>query len=69
MYHFTFMYFSVIGLYAAFASEILTRIPEPFFHNGRGRIYCHYGRWDNHFPKVAPQMVAPIQQNGLAGFR
>ncbi|MBX2912821.1 MAG: DUF2306 domain-containing protein [Cyclobacteriaceae bacterium] len=32
MYHFTFMYFSVIGLYAAFASEILTRIPEsPFF--------------------------------------
>lgn len=30
--HFTFMYWSVIGLYAAFASEVLTRIPEtPFF--------------------------------------
>ncbi|MCX2742982.1 DUF2306 domain-containing protein [Mangrovivirga sp. M17] len=30
--HFSFMYWSVIGLYAAFASEILTRIPEtPFF--------------------------------------
>jgi len=32
MQHFTFMYFSVVGLYAAFASEILTRIPKsPFF--------------------------------------
>lgn len=30
--HFAFMYWSVIGLYAAFASETLTRIPEtPFF--------------------------------------
>ena len=30
--HFAFMYWSVIGLYAAFASEMLTRIPEtPFF--------------------------------------
>ncbi len=30
--HFTFMYFSVVGLYAAFASETLTRIPKsPFF--------------------------------------
>jgi uncharacterized membrane protein len=30
--HFNFMYWSVIGLYAAFAAEILTRIPEtPFF--------------------------------------
>ena len=30
--HFAFMYWSVIGLYAAFASESLTRIPEsPFF--------------------------------------
>lgn len=32
MQHFTFMYFSVVGLYAAFASETLTRIPKtPFF--------------------------------------
>jgi peptidoglycan/LPS O-acetylase OafA/YrhL len=32
MRHFTFMYFSIIGLYAAFASETLTRIPKsPFF--------------------------------------
>ncbi|MBT8384312.1 MAG: hypothetical protein KJO83_01230, partial [Bacteroidia bacterium] len=30
--HFSFMYWSVIGLYAAFVSEILTRIPDsPFF--------------------------------------
>lgn len=30
--HFAFMYWSVIGLYAAFASEVLTRIPKsPFF--------------------------------------
>jgi uncharacterized membrane protein len=30
--HFSFMYWSVIGLYAAFASEIFTRIPDtPFF--------------------------------------
>lgn len=32
MQHFTFMYFSIVGLYAAFASETLTRIPKtPFF--------------------------------------
>ena len=30
--HFAFMYWSVIGLYAAFASETLARVPEtPFF--------------------------------------
>lgn len=30
--HFTWMYWSVIGLYAAFASEMLTRVPAiPFF--------------------------------------
>jgi len=30
--HFNFMYWSVIGLYAAFSAEVLTRIPEtPFF--------------------------------------
>lgn len=30
--HFSFMYWSVLGLYAAFASEVFTRIPEtPFF--------------------------------------
>ena len=30
--HFSFMYWSVMGLYAAFASEVLTRIPKtPFF--------------------------------------
>ncbi len=30
--HLAFMYWSVIGLYAAFASEVLTRVPEtPFF--------------------------------------
>ena len=30
--HLSFMYWSIIGLYAAFASEVLTRVPEtPFF--------------------------------------
>lgn len=30
--HFTFMYWSVIGLYSAFVAEIITRIPEsPFY--------------------------------------
>ncbi len=30
--HFTFMYWSVIGLYAAFVAELITRIPEtPFY--------------------------------------
>ena len=29
--HFSFMYCSVIGLYAAFASEVLTRIPDTTF--------------------------------------
>jgi uncharacterized membrane protein len=27
VFHFTFMYYSVIGLYAAFASEIIVRLP------------------------------------------
>ena len=31
-FHFSFMYWSVIGLYCAFAAEVLTRIPHtPFF--------------------------------------
>ncbi|ARV13263.1 hypothetical protein BTO09_13345 [Gilvibacter sp. SZ-19] len=31
-YHFSFMYWSVLGLYGAFFSELFTRIPEtPFF--------------------------------------
>lgn len=30
--HYSFMYWSVMGLYAAFVSEVLTRVPEtPFF--------------------------------------
>ncbi len=30
--HFSFMYWSVLGLYMAFAAEVLTRVPEtPFF--------------------------------------
>lgn len=30
--HFSFMYWSVIGLYSAFAAEVLTRVPQaPFF--------------------------------------
>ncbi|MDX5477665.1 MAG: hypothetical protein LPJ98_04350, partial [Cyclobacteriaceae bacterium] len=31
-YHFSWMYWSVLGLYAAFISEMLTRVPQtPFF--------------------------------------
>lgn len=30
-FHFSFMYWSVIGLYSAFAAEILTRIPKTSF--------------------------------------
>lgn len=31
-FHFSFMYWSVMGLYMAFAAEVLTRVPEtPFF--------------------------------------
>lgn len=29
--HFSFMYWSVIGLYSAFAAEVLTRVPETSF--------------------------------------
>lgn len=32
-FHFSFMYWSVIGLYAAFAAELMTRIPETPFYN------------------------------------
>ncbi|MCK6641951.1 MAG: hypothetical protein L6Q81_17880, partial [Bacteroidia bacterium] len=32
VFHFWFMYYSVLGLYAAFASELSVRIPEkPFY--------------------------------------
>ena len=31
--HFSFMYWSVIGLYGAFVSEMLTRIPQVPFYN------------------------------------
>jgi uncharacterized membrane protein len=31
--HFSFMYWSVIGLYGAFVSEMMTRIPEVPFYN------------------------------------
>lgn len=34
--HFSFMYWSVIGLYAAFVSETLTRIPETPFYSMLG---------------------------------
>jgi hypothetical protein len=32
IWHFAFMYWSIIGLYAAFVSEVVTRVPEtPYF--------------------------------------
>jgi len=39
--HFAFMYWSVIGLYAAFAAEALTRIPETPFYDMVG--YASFG--------------------------
>ena len=48
-YHFSFMYWSVLGLYAAFVSEIATRVPEtPFFGMvglGTGFIMITGGAW------------------------
>jgi uncharacterized membrane protein len=56
--HFSFMYWSVMGLYAAFASEVLTRVPEtPFFGMvgiatgiimTAAGVYFYYGkhRWE-----------------------
>lgn len=47
--HFSFMYWSVLGLYAAFLSEVLTRVPEqPFFNMvgiGTGVVMAIGGTW------------------------
>ncbi|TYP91739.1 putative membrane protein (DUF2306) [Fodinibius salinus] len=47
--HFSFMYWSVLGLYAAFISEILVRVPEsPFLEMvgfGTGGIMLVGGGW------------------------
>ncbi|WP_138432093.1 DUF2306 domain-containing protein [Fodinibius saliphilus] len=59
--HFSFMYWSVIGLYAAFVSEMLTRIPDtPFFGMlgiatftimalGGGYFYWKKNQWSETF--------------------
>ena len=56
--HFSFMYWSVMGLYMAFAAEVLTRIPDtPFFGivglatgaiglAGGIYFYSHEDKWD-----------------------
>jgi uncharacterized membrane protein len=47
--HFSFMYWSVLGLYAAFVSEVLVRVPEsPFFGMvgfGTGAVMLIGGGW------------------------
>lgn len=47
--HFSFMYWSVLGLYAAFLSEVLTRVPDqPFFNMvgiGTGIVMFLGGAW------------------------
>ncbi|MBN2732018.1 MAG: hypothetical protein JXR26_06295 [Balneolaceae bacterium] len=47
--HFSFMYWSVLGLYAAFLSEVLTRVPDqPFFNMvgiGTGVVMAIGGSW------------------------
>ncbi|HEX6981280.1 MAG TPA: DUF2306 domain-containing protein [Balneolaceae bacterium] len=59
--HFSFMYWSVLGLYAAFVSEVLTRIPEtPFFNMvglatgiimffGGAYFYLQKHKWEKQF--------------------
>lgn len=63
--HFSFMYWSVMGLYAAFASEILTRIPEsPFLGMvgiATGVIMLAAGFY---FNKVKPRWKEIGRQNG-----
>lgn len=44
--HFSFMYWSVIGLYCAFAAELLTRVPKsPFFWNGWNGNRYNFNDW------------------------
>lgn len=62
--HFSFMYWSVIGLYMAFAAEVLTRIPEtPFFSmvglatgaigfGGGFYFYLHKEKWEKQFDEI-----------------
>lgn len=62
--HFSFMYWSVMGLYMAFASEMLTRIPEtPFFSMvgiatagigiiGGGWFYYRKNYWEEQFANI-----------------
>lgn len=61
--HFSFMYWSVMGLYMAFAAEVLTRIPKtPFFgmvglatgaigFGGGFYFYSHKEKWAKEFEK------------------
>lgn len=61
--HFSFMYWSVMGLYMAFAAEVLTRVPKtPFFRMvglatgtigfGAGwYFYSHKEKWVKEFEK------------------
>lgn len=59
--HFSFMYWSVLGLYAAFVSEVLVRVPQsPFFGMvgfgtgtgmliGGGWFYYRKDYWEQQF--------------------
>lgn len=65
--HFNFMYWSVIGLYAAFVSEVMTRVPEtPFFGMmgiamffvfglGYWGWFRNKGKWSEQFRNLSPK--------------
>lgn len=60
--HFAFMYWSVLGLYAAFWSEILTRVPETPFFNMVGvatflTMAAGYAGWARYKDKWTKQFV------------
>lgn len=64
-FHFSFMYWSVIGLYAAFVSEIFTRVPQSPFYGmlgvatflvmGMGYLFWfrYKKKWSEQFLKLA----------------
>ncbi len=68
--HFHFMYWLVIGLYGAFVSEVLTRVPETPFYSmlgaavfavmGLGFLFWFWkkGKWSEEFKAYAKEVSA-----------
>lgn len=49
--HFSFMYWSVVGLYAAFISEVMTRMPNPSRLAFMGSLFIFFGISTYYFNK------------------